>query len=92
MRDRAIIVKYIKLPITKMSPAKEISIFLPTSLVQFIESYKIAKGCQSTDRVIELALDLLRNKELESAYREASSEVDYAWDITVDDGLTDETW
>ncbi|MBP0012344.1 MAG: CopG family transcriptional regulator [Roseofilum sp. SBFL] len=75
-----------------MSPAKEISISLPTSLVHFIESYKIAKGCQSPDQVIELALDLLRNQELESAYRQASSEVDSAWDITVTDGLTDETW
>ena len=71
-----------------MSPAKEISISLPKSLVEFIEKYKIAKGCQSPDQVIELALDLLRNQELESAYREASSEVDSAWDITVADGLT----
>lgn len=75
-----------------MSPAKEISIYLPTSLVQFIENYKIAKGCQSPSQVIELALELLRNQELESAYREASREVDSAWDITVADGLTHETW
>ena len=75
-----------------MSPAKEISISLPTSLVKFIENYKTAKGCQSPDQVIELALELLRNQELESAYREASSEIDSAWDITIADGLTDETW
>jgi len=34
----------------------------------------------------------LRNQELESAYRQASSEVDSVWDLTVADGLTDETW
>jgi antitoxin ParD1/3/4 len=75
-----------------MTQAKEISISLPTSLVQFIESYKIAKGCQSPSQVIELALELLQNQDLEEAYRQASSEIDPAWDITVADGLTDETW
>jgi len=75
-----------------MTQAKEISISLPTSLVQFIESYKIAKGCQSPSQVIELALELLQNQDLEEAYRQASSEIDPAWDITIADGLTDETW
>ena len=71
---------------------EKISISLSQSLLQFIESYKIAKGCKSPSQVIELALELLRNQELESAYRQASSEVDSAWDLTVADGLTDETW
>jgi hypothetical protein len=71
--------------------AEKLSIFLSPSLVNFIESYKIAKGCKSPSQVIELALELLRNQELESAYRQASSEVDSAWDLTVADGLTDET-
>ncbi|HAO09894.1 MAG TPA: CopG family transcriptional regulator [Planktothrix sp. UBA8407] len=73
-----------------MAQAKEISISLPTSLVQFIESYKIAKGCQSPSQVIELALELLQNQDLEESYRQASSEIDSAWDITVADGLTDD--
>ncbi len=71
--------------------AEKISISLSQSLLQFIESYKIAKGCKSPSQVIELALELLRNQELESAYRQASSEVDSAWDLTIADGLTDET-
>jgi hypothetical protein len=71
--------------------AEKISISLSQSLLQFIESYKIAKGCKSPSQVIELALELLRNQELESAYRQASSEVDSAWELTVADGLTDET-
>ena len=70
--------------------AEKISISLSQSLLQFIESYKIAKGCKSPSQVIELALELLRNQELESAYRQASSDVDSAWDLTVADGLTDE--
>ncbi|MEG4305911.1 ribbon-helix-helix protein, CopG family [Microcoleus sp. D3_18a_C4] len=72
--------------------AEKISISLSQSLVKFIESYKIAKGCNSRSQVIEVALELLRNQELESAYRQASSEVDSAWDLTVADGLTDKTW
>jgi antitoxin ParD1/3/4 len=74
-----------------MQPEK-ISISLSPSLVNFIESYKIAKGCNSPSQVIEVALELLRHQELESAYRQASSEVDPDWDLTVADGLTDETW
>ena len=75
-----------------MTEAKKISISLPTSLVQFIETYKITKGCQSPSQVIEVALELLQNQELEEAYRQASSEIDSAWDLTIADGLTDETW
>jgi hypothetical protein len=37
----------------------------------------------------EEALELLRNRELEEAYRQASAEVDSDWDVTVADGLTD---
>ncbi|WP_371641050.1 hypothetical protein [Tolypothrix sp. NIES-4075] len=42
--------------------------------------------------MIEVALELLRLRELEDAYREASKEIDADWDLTVADGLTDETW
>jgi metal-responsive CopG/Arc/MetJ family transcriptional regulator len=41
---------------------EKISISLPTSLMQFVENYKISKGCKSRSQVIELALDLLRNQ------------------------------
>ncbi|HCQ21941.1 MAG: type II toxin-antitoxin system ParD family antitoxin [Aphanizomenon sp.] len=71
---------------------EKISISLPTSLMQFVENYKISKRCKSRSQVIELALDLLRNQELEQAYREASAENDPNWEITIGDGLTDETW
>ena len=67
-------------------PTEKISISLPTSLVQFIENYKITKGCKSRSQVIELALDLLRYQELEQAYGEASAEIDPDWELTVGDG------
>ena len=60
--------------------------------MQFVENYKISKRCKTRSQVSELALDLLRNQELEQAYREASAENDPNWEITIGDGLTDETW
>ncbi|MUG98034.1 CopG family transcriptional regulator [Scytonema sp. UIC 10036] len=69
---------------------EKLSVSLPVSLVQFIESYKVAHSCKSRSQVIEMALLLLRKQELEEAYREASTEVDNDWDVTISDGLTDE--
>ena len=60
---------------------EKISISLPQSLVRFVEGYKITKGCKTRSQVIEEALELLRSRELESAYREASKEVDDVWDV-----------
>jgi metal-responsive CopG/Arc/MetJ family transcriptional regulator len=68
---------------------EKLSISLPPSLVEIIENYKLNKGCKSRSQVIEEALELLRNRELEEAYRQASAEVDSDWDVTVADGLTD---
>lgn len=72
--------------------SQKLSISLSNYLVQFIEQYKINHQCKSRSQVIEEALELLRNRELEKAYKEASNEVDSAWDTVVGDGLTDETW
>ena len=72
--------------------SEKLSISLPSSLVQFIENYKLTKGCKSRSEVIELAIELLRYQELERAYREAAQEIDPEWDVTVGDGLSDETW
>ena len=41
--------------------------------------------------MIEEALTLLRERELEVAYRAASADTDPAWDGTIGDGLDDET-
>ncbi len=71
--------------------AEKLSISLPKSLVQFVEIYKIAHQRKSRSQVIEEALQLLREQELNKAYREASQEV-IDWEVTVGDGLDDETW
>ncbi len=72
--------------------SEKISISLPSSLLQFIENYKLAKGCKSRSEVIQLAIELLRYQELERAYQEAATEINSEWDVTVGDGLSDETW
>ncbi|MEL6461944.1 MAG: ribbon-helix-helix domain-containing protein [Cyanobacteria bacterium J06641_2] len=72
--------------------SEKLSISLSSYLVQFIEQYKTSHQYKSRSQVIEEALELLRNRELEEAYRQASNEVDLAWDVVVGDGLTDETW
>lgn len=72
--------------------SQKISISLPQELVTFIEHYKESTGCQSRSQVISKALLLLQSQELEQAYREASYEVDEAWETTVEDGLRDKTW
>ena len=61
--------------------------------MRFIEHYQVVKRCKSRSPVIEEALVLLQEKELEFAYQQASAEVDPAdWDVTLADGLNDETW
>ncbi|MBD2538186.1 type II toxin-antitoxin system ParD family antitoxin [Coleofasciculus sp. FACHB-SPT36] len=37
-------------------------------------------------------LQELQQKALEEAYRQASQEIDPTWDVTIADGLSDETW
>lgn len=71
---------------------EKISVSLPKALVQFIEIYKATHQCKSRSQVIEMALQQLQEYELEQAYHEANQEIDPDWEITVADGLTDETW
>lgn len=72
--------------------AEKLSISLSQSLVQFVEQYKLEHDCKSRSQVIETALQLLQTQELEKAYAEAAKEVDLDWDLTIADGLSDETW
>jgi len=72
--------------------AQKISISLSDRLLRFVEQYKLEKGCKSRSQVIEEALTLLETAELETAYREASSETDPDWENVAADGLNDEAW
>ncbi|MBV8886647.1 MAG: CopG family transcriptional regulator [Chroococcidiopsidaceae cyanobacterium CP_BM_RX_35] len=72
--------------------AEKLSVSLPETLVRFIEKYKLIHQCKSRSQVIEVALQLLQEQELEQAYREAIQEVDPDWELTLANGLTNETW
>ena len=78
--------------LNQIMQSQKFSISLPLEMVKFIEHYKNETGCPSRSQVISEALHLLQLRELEQAYREASLETDQAWETTVGDGLSDETW
>ena len=73
-----------------MSVAK-LSISLSDELTGFVENYGKKRGLNRS-QVFEEAVKLLRNRELEAAYREANTDADKEWENTVADGLTDEAW
>ncbi|QUS60959.1 ribbon-helix-helix protein, CopG family [Synechocystis sp. PCC 7339] len=71
---------------------KKVSISLPSEMMTFVDHYQNYAGCKSRSQVIEEALELLKVRELERAYREASLENDPIWEATTMDGLSDEMW
>jgi antitoxin ParD1/3/4 len=71
---------------------EKISVSLSSPIVKFIETYKNTHQHKSRSQVIEIALQLLQQQELEAAYRDANQEIDLDWEITAADGLADETW
>ncbi len=73
-----------------MSVAK-LSVSLPDELAGFVENYGKKRGLNRS-QVFEEAVKLLRNRELEAAYRQADAEADKDWESTAADGLPDEAW
>ena len=76
-----------------MLPVQKISISVSLPLYEFVERYKAEKHCKNRSEVINQALQLLQLQALEASYKEASKEVDIAFENTTFDGLNDdETW
>lgn len=71
---------------------EKLSVSLSKSSVQFIENFKSTHHLRSRSQVIEKAVSLLKEQELENAYREANEEIDPDWEVTVGDGLGNEAW
>lgn len=71
---------------------RKVSISLPEGLTRFVDSYRRKRGIKSRSRVFEEAVNLLRKRDLEADYRDASREVDKSWEATAGDGLEDEAW
>lgn len=73
-------------------PQEKLSVTVPSSLATFVETYKAEHDVATKSEVVERALRLLREQDLEQAYAAAAQEVDPAWDATVADGLPDDDW
>ena len=71
---------------------RKLSVSIPETLARFVETYKREHELHTKSEVVERALELLREQELERAYAAAANEVDPAWDATLADGLAEETW
>ncbi|MBI5752928.1 MAG: CopG family transcriptional regulator [Hydrogenophilales bacterium] len=72
--------------------AEKISISLGADTLNFVERFKKPHAMKNRSQVIETAIALLQEKELEKSYRLAAQEADADYDITASDGLADETW
>ncbi len=71
---------------------EKLSISLPATLAHFVKEYQASHAYKSKSEVIQDAIKLLRQKQLEAAYLAANKEIDPAFDVTDTDGLDDETW
>jgi antitoxin ParD1/3/4 len=77
--------------------AEKVSVSLPQSLMQFVEEYKVSHQRKSRSQVVEEALTLLRERELEAAYRDAeaaksANAIANGFAPTTSDGLDHEAW
>lgn len=72
--------------------SQKLSISLPQQQYKFLENYQLTHYYKTRSEVIRIALYLLQQTQLQACYRETSQETDDAFDITVSDGLEDETW
>lgn len=74
-----------------MALVEKVSVSLPSYLIKFVEGYKNSHHTSRSQVIVE-ALQLLQERELEEAYRQANQEIDTDWDVTTADGLFDEAW
>ncbi len=71
---------------------QKVTISIPQSLYDFVESYQSEHQIKSRSDVINAALQLLQQQQLEACYAAANEEINNDFDITMMDGLEDETW
>ncbi|HZJ09286.1 MAG TPA: antitoxin [Trueperaceae bacterium] len=80
-----------------MAQRQKLSVSVSSSLVRFLERYQRDHGLKTKSSVVERALEVLRERDLERAYAEAA-ELDHDagdtadWDVTAGDGLSHEEW
>jgi antitoxin ParD1/3/4 len=72
--------------------SEKISVSVSHDLVEFINSYRHTHACKNKSQVVQKALKLLQQQELEQYYLAANAEIEPLYDITAADGLEHETW
>ena len=75
-----------------MMPKEKLSVTVPESLAEFVETYRTQHEVRTKSEVVERALRLLRERELEAHYAATAAAADPAWDATMADGLPDDDW
>lgn len=75
-----------------MHNIQKISVSLAKPLFDFVDDYQKTHNCKSRSEVINRALYLLQQLQLENCYREANKEIDQSYDVTSLDGLENATW
>ncbi len=71
-----------------MSKAK-ISVTISNDLMIFMNFYGDHYNDHNRSHIVQKALELLREQELDLAYKQANTEIDHAFEICNGDGLHD---
>jgi antitoxin ParD1/3/4 len=79
------------------TPVAKLSVTIEPTLLDFLERYQASYARKTKSAVVEEALALLRERELERAYREAAQEWlenpdAPLWESTAGDGLARGEW
>jgi antitoxin ParD1/3/4 len=79
------------------TPVAKLSVTIEPTLLDFLERYQASHARKTKSAVVEEALTLLRERELERAYREAAQEWlenpdAPLWESTAGDGLARGEW
>ncbi len=71
----------------------KLSVSIPEPLYEFLENYQSEQNYKSRSAVVNEALKLLRQAQLEACYQKANEELNDDFEQTAADGLEEnETW
>ena len=82
----------LSLRLKRYMAVEKLSISISVATLEFVERYRKSHSVKTRSEVVQEALALLRERELEGAYGEASAKIDLDWDCLSSDGLIDEAW
>jgi antitoxin ParD1/3/4 len=71
-----------------MTKAK-ISVTIPKNLMTFLDFYSVVHKTHNRSHIIQKALELLQQNELEVCYIQANSEINHEFEICNEDGISD---